>query len=292
MADGSLEEDDFVKITDYYGLAVPAILGEGFCALRGIPMAAQERLASTCQGAMTGIADDFFDKNRMSAEMLKGFIDSPTLVNNGTAGEYLLSQFYKSALESVNDPSLMKEHIYKVFDAQRSSKQQALPGMSYEEIKDITFRKGRESLLFYRTAFSHPYENGEKEMLSLIGELAQLGNDLFDVYKDQQQGIHTLVTETPNVEDLRLLFSSQWNAIKEAAYKTKYPTKNVNQFIDILSISIFSRCFVCLKQLEAVQEKYGGAFNPTVPSRKELICDMDTPLNKLRSLWFHFSITA
>jgi hypothetical protein len=33
--DGSLDESDFKKITHYYGLAVPAILGEAFCALHG-----------------------------------------------------------------------------------------------------------------------------------------------------------------------------------------------------------------------------------------------------------------
>ena len=32
MTDDSLDENDLKKITGYYGLAVPAILGEAFCA--------------------------------------------------------------------------------------------------------------------------------------------------------------------------------------------------------------------------------------------------------------------
>ena len=63
--DGNLEENDLKKITGYYGLAVPAILGEAFCTLRGKKMTDKERLASTCQGAMTGLGDDFFDKQRL-----------------------------------------------------------------------------------------------------------------------------------------------------------------------------------------------------------------------------------
>ena len=59
MADGSLDNNDLKKITGYYGLAVPAILGEAFCALRGESMTDKERLASTCQGATTGLFDDF-----------------------------------------------------------------------------------------------------------------------------------------------------------------------------------------------------------------------------------------
>ena len=76
-ADGSLDESDIKKITGYYGLAVPAILGEAFCVLRGEPMTKKERMASTCQGAMTGLGDDFFDKQRLSEQGVKDFIERP-----------------------------------------------------------------------------------------------------------------------------------------------------------------------------------------------------------------------
>ena len=49
LNDGSLDEAACKKLTSYYGLAVPAILGEAFCALRGKKMSATERLASTCR---------------------------------------------------------------------------------------------------------------------------------------------------------------------------------------------------------------------------------------------------
>ena len=60
--DGSLDDNDFKKIEQYYGFGVPAILGESFCTLRGSMMTPKERKASTYQGAMTGLFDDFFDK--------------------------------------------------------------------------------------------------------------------------------------------------------------------------------------------------------------------------------------
>src|SRR5688572_18107933 len=69
--DGTLTESDFKKITHYYGWAVPAILGEAFCVLNAIPMTEQERWSSTCQGAMTGLFDDFFDKDYMEDEKVK-----------------------------------------------------------------------------------------------------------------------------------------------------------------------------------------------------------------------------
>jgi hypothetical protein len=69
--DGTLDETDFKKITHYYGWAVPAILGAAFCELRGTEMSVEERWASTCQGAMTGLFDDFFDKDYMADEFVR-----------------------------------------------------------------------------------------------------------------------------------------------------------------------------------------------------------------------------
>src|SRR5687767_9983842 len=60
--DGSLDAADFKKITHYYGLAVPAILGESLAVLRGKPLSEKERYALTYLGAITGLFDDFFDK--------------------------------------------------------------------------------------------------------------------------------------------------------------------------------------------------------------------------------------
>ena len=40
--DGSLDEDDFNKIRNYYGFGVPAIVGEGICSLRGQKMTETE----------------------------------------------------------------------------------------------------------------------------------------------------------------------------------------------------------------------------------------------------------
>ena len=53
-------------------------------------MTDKERLASTCQGAMTGLGDDFFDKQRLSEQGVKDFIEKPELFNGNTASEKLI----------------------------------------------------------------------------------------------------------------------------------------------------------------------------------------------------------
>jgi len=290
ITDGSLDENDIKKITGYYGLAVPAILGEAFCALRGINMTDRERMASTCQGAMTGLGDDFFDKQRLSEAALKDFIERPGLFNGNTASEKLFLNFYKTALANAPQPALMQQQIFRVFQAQLLSKQQAGPGLSYEVIKDTTLRKGAESLLYYRTAFENPLKKGEEKMLYCLGGLMQLSNDIFDVYKDHQNGISTLVTTAKKIKELRFLYSALLQLGTEAAYKTGYPKENIRKFLGIISIGIFSRCYVCMDQLEKNEKRSGNVFDPKQYQRKDLICDMDTAVNKWRSLKYHLWI--
>lgn len=290
MADGSIEDNDLKKITGYYGLAVPAILGESFCALRGKEMTHKERLAATCQGAMTGLGDDFFDKHRLSEEALKDFIQKPELFYGDTASEKLFLHFYKSALANAPKAGLVQQQIYKVYHAQLLSKQQAYPGLSYEVIKDITLRKGAESLLYYRTVFENPMKKGEEKMLYCLGGLMQLSNDIFDVYKDHTNGINTLVTTAKKIKELRFTYSALLQLGIEAAYKSGYPESNVIRFLNIISLGIFSRCYVCMDQLEKNETRSGNVFDPGAYSRKDLICDMDTATNKWRSFRYHLKI--
>ncbi|HMK02795.1 MAG TPA: hypothetical protein VK489_01335 [Ferruginibacter sp.] len=285
--DGSIEENDLKKITGYYGLAVPAILGEAFCVLKGRKMTGKERLTSTCQGAMTGLFDDFFDKQRLSDEGLKEFLLNPGTVTGNSTAEKLFLYFYATALANAPQPNLMQEKLYRVYQAQVLSKEQARPGLVYEQIKDITLLKGAESLIFYRTAFENPPDIKEEKMLFCLGGLMQLSNDIFDVYKDQQQGIHTLVTTAKKIKDLRLLFSSLLEIGYAAAYKTAYTRKNIKSFLSIISLGIFSRCFVCLDQLEKLEARSGNVFEPARYKRNDLVCDMDKTANKLRSLGYH-----
>jgi len=284
--DGSLDETDIRKITGYYGLAVPAILGESFCVLRGEAMTAKERLTGTCQGAMTGLGDDFFDRQRLSEQGVKDFIERPEQFTGKTASERLFLDFYRTALANAPVATQMQEQLYKVFYAQLLSKQQDTPGLSYEVMKDITILKGGESLLYYRTAFEHGLKPGEQKMLYSLGGLMQLSNDIFDVYKDLQAGVSTLVSTATSIKVLRFHYNALLKISTVTAYRAGYTKKATRKFLGILHMGIFSRCYVCLDQLEKLEKRSGGIFDPKAYSRKDLVCDMDTMKNKLRSLGY------
>ena len=287
--DGSLDAADFSKINDYYGLAVPAILGEAFCALHNKTMSADERIASTSQGAMTGLFDDFFDKQYLSDDMIEDMLNDKD-VPGKKSNEKLFDVFYKNALKHVPDKKKMQEALTEVYQAQLESKKQTQDSISEKEIQSITFYKGGTSLLFYRTAFLPVPSIEEEKLIYNLGSLMQLANDIFDVYKDRENKIKTLVTETKHIATVRELFQELLSTYYLVAYDIGFPKKNVRKFLSILSLGIFSRAFVCLDQLEKNEATTNHVFSVHQYSRKELICDMDTVSNKLNSTSYHIKI--
>ncbi|MBS1927471.1 MAG: hypothetical protein JST95_02615, partial [Bacteroidetes bacterium] len=193
LNDGTLDDRDIQKIFNYYGLAVPAILGEAFCLLNGKKMTERERCCSTAQGAMTGLFDDFFDKQFLDEENIKSAIEN-NIQPDRSSNEALFSLFYQKALKTAPAAALVKQRLLDVYQEQLESKKQLGGALSYENLLELTQKKGATSLLFYYSAFCQKETAIENNLIAKLGGWMQLSNDIFDVYKDRESGIDTLVT--------------------------------------------------------------------------------------------------
>ncbi len=281
--DGTLTEKDFLKINKYYGLAVPAILGEAFCTLRGVPMCESERWSSTSQGIITGLFDDFFDDIRLPEEQIVNMVEKPESIIPQSSNEKLFLDFYLLSLQKASHPELIKKQLLLVHHAQVASVEQENPEIDKERIWEITRLKGGDSVLFYRTAYDNLLVKGEEEALFQLGSLMQLENDIFDIYKDAKAKIATLPTTLPKVIELRQLYEAQINLLIELCYKMDYPEKQVKQFLNRV-MPVINRGFVCLDQYQRLEKNNGDVFDTASFSRKQLICDMEKPENLLRTI--------
>ena len=280
--DGTLDNKDFKKIRHYYGFGVPAIVGENFCTLRGIKMLPAERMASTYQGALTGLYDDFFDKSNLSREQIIKMMHEPGSYRVKTSLEKLFINFLLKVHENTPDLNLLNTAFDNVFEAQTGSLSQQDKAMSTDELIDVTIKKGGYSLLFYRSVFEHPMSNDERAAIYEIGGLMQLANDIFDVYEDSRQDIDTVITCSKHIQFVREIYEKQFQQAVKAVKRLDYPKNQVRRFLFKLSLGI-SRCHVCLDQLESVERSHGGVFEPGQLTRTELVCDMEKWRNKFRS---------
>ena len=277
--DGSLDEDDCRKIKNYYGLAVPAVLAEAICSLHGKSLSQKERWASTCQGAMTGIFDDFFDKDYLLGNEIpinQLFENS----DNKKAKIKLFDYFFQEAINNVPDKTVMLKCLQDVHDAQIESKAQC-DEISINKLKEITRLKGGYSLLFYRSAIDAKLSADESKVLFEAGALMQLCNDIFDVYKDREDNIRTLATKC-NINELQEYFYANLLHFKEMLWSLPSALPGKKKFYNLISIAVFNRAMVCLEQFRSIQIRE-GVFNIHKLTRKDLICDMDTMKNKLKS---------
>lgn len=285
-ADASLSEADFNKIKRYYSLAVPAILGEGFCLLRNKRLSEKERKALTYLGGLTGLFDDFFDKKEISNSHIQQLITNHNEKDAEDAHERLFVRFYNTALENIDHPELFSNYVNKVFEMQILSRRQTLSDITEQEIANITYAKGGYSLLFYRGALENVPSQTEEKALYMLGGLLQLENDLFDVYKDYRDHINTLVTTETNIRNLRQRYFSLMESTTGLIRQMPLPAKKLNIFLRFISLVVF-RGIVCLDQLESKQKTTNHIFSLGQYKRKDLICDMEKANNILRVLHYY-----
>jgi hypothetical protein len=272
--DHHLTENDCEKIRFYYGLAVPAI-GETYCLLRGTSLTDDERKTLTYLGGITGLFDDFFDEIDTPEAHIIELINNPSIEITRNSHEKLFIQFYLKALEQ-NNSTIIKEYFNAGFDAQVQSKKQADSNLTNEEIHKITRQKGGIFMLFYRAALDGDIHKLEEELLFNVGLLGQMENDIFDIYKDNQGGIHTLATTATSIKSLRSKYQSVSKTIYEVIAQMDFQEKNKQKFSRLFAI-IATRGLVCLDQLEKLEKN--GSFEVSEHSRSQLICNMGSAKN-------------
>ena len=281
--DGSLTPRDLKKITGYYGLGVPGVLGESFCVLRGKPMTENERFCLTFLGGISGLLDDLFDDPEKQANHLEKFILQPESLKPMNSYEALLLHFYLLGLKHSANPGLLKKQALQVFRSQQKSKDQQNPGNSPHAIHDITYAKGGASFIFYRLCLNNSLPEEEEKLLFHLGGLMQLGNDIFDVWEDHQTDTKTAASLCYDIPELRRKFINEMQLSSKLARETNFQKDLVENFLRSTTLAL-SRVFVCLDQFEKLQLSTGNQFLIEKYSRQQMICDMQKPKNQLKAI--------
>ncbi len=288
--DGSISKEDFKKITQYYGLGVPAILGTAFCRLHNTKFGNKERLVMTYLGGISGLLDDLFDDPEKEWHHLEKFILSPENLEPNNNLEAVLKKLYLKGLENTKNSEALKKQALLVFKTEKQSIQQQ-SSIGHSKIKELTFLKGGHSFIYYRLCLNAPLHIPERKMIYQVGALMQMGNDIFDVWEDCQQGIQTLATIEKDIKLLRRSFNSELDLAVNYAYACEFKEKQIEQFLKLTLFGL-SRVFVCLDQLEKLQNTTNGVFEPHSYSRKQLICDMESPKNKKAALKYYLKLLS
>lgn len=249
--------------------------------LRNQKLTKTQRKTAVLFCGLTPLFDDLFDDFHYSKEEIT-LLSQKKLQRNTLIEKICIALFEE--IEQLNGHLAWTELWQKVLDYQIISQKQKEESISFETLKDITFGKGGYSLLLYLEAIlPNAYSKDEAEAVFQMGAIIQLTNDIFDVFKDRNEGIFTIATKATDMYELRIFYENEVNKNIAQFKALPFPKSNINKFL-LQYMLIISRGYVALDQFQALQDKDKGIFKLQDYSRKELICDMELWKNIKKSI--------
>ncbi len=274
---------DIKKISDYY---VPAnsLLNDIISILqRGHKLTENEMNKSVYAAILTPIFDDLLDLNLLPVQNQKElFLNTenytPLIVEDKIVHDSLLTI---SKLGIRNKTSYEKSKI-DVFNSQSESIKQLDDDVSRDVLINILNYKSEAALVFYYCLLDLEHSYEVEKSIRMFARLGQMTNDLFDVYKDYQEGIRTYANTCEDFEALEQKFLEDSREFCRFTRSLGYPQKQTERYLGVLCI-VLGRGLVMVRQLVRLQEKVGKGPLPfdKLP-RHECIGDMEKPINIMR----------
>lgn len=284
--DGSFYPEQQQKIVQYYGLFITSFLCSSYKRLYGKTLTPDERRRATLFGILTPVGDDLFDIDRLSHEAIRKITFEPATFPAVSFSARVACEVQQYMLDHVPHLEQYLQASAAVLDIQVETEQQTNPAISREDLERITWTKGAVSVIIYHQCLDDAAIKEMKEVLFLVGSLYQLGNDLFDLYKDVRDNIYTLVNTCTDFIALRHQFTERVRAQNRAIMALPYAEQDKERFCIVMN-AINARSLVALDQLVAFQQKQGGGkIDWWQQPRSAMIVDMERPANMLKWLYY------
>ncbi|MCX6287221.1 MAG: hypothetical protein NTY96_08905 [Bacteroidetes bacterium] len=277
------------KIKKYYCLGVPVICA-GFAKIYGRELSQAERENATLGGIITPLIDDFTDKKQLSPEQLNKLLSFSAQAELATLEEEIVNGILVKLHERVSSKEGTVNAFKRTLQAQQGSARQTERGLPPSEILKITMDKGARSLILYHYLIAEVPTQQTVDMIYQMGGVLQMAQDIFDVYKDFHEGVNTLANTCGDYREFEEFYLRECRKFCVMARALPYRRADIEFFI-VFAANSMARGIVALRRLQRLQWSRGGRVLPFGKiERKELICDMEKPLNFLRMNWHGYSI--
>ena len=253
----------------FHYLFANSLTTQWFATLHGHHPTPAEKNTGLYIAIATPIADFLVDREKISSEEIFQMLQK----KSGHSWQNMTEQLLKLSLRDHPDPDMASELIFKTLKAQEASLQQHQTGLPFETLKEITWAKGGYALLLYRSALRIPIAKNEWDAIYQLGGLMQLHNDIFDLYRDQQEAIITLPSGTPSIKQLYALFDQEINKTYQMFNALPIRKQQKRQFFLLLYLAVQTG-YHALDQYAAIETR-DGVFTPANLGRQDLVCDMD-----------------
>lgn len=287
---GKFRDEQKKKILDYYGLFITSFLCSSYTRLRGRLITDAERKRATLFGILTPVGDDLFDEDKLNIESIRAITYEPQKYTATTFAANVAKEIQSFLLTDVAHRQAYLQAAKNVFDIQIATARQKDADISIGELEHITFTKGAVSVIIYHQCLNDIADEQMKQVLFCIGSLYQLGNDIFDLYKDVRDNIYTLVNTCKDFTALRIQFLARVRLQNKMIMKLPYAKKDKKEFCFVIN-TINARSLVALDKFVKMQKKKKGEkINWWQLQRKDMIVDMEKPGNFIKWLMYAYKL--
>lgn len=288
---GKFRDEQKKKILNYYGLFITSFLCSSYTKLYGRSLTDAERKRATLFGILTPVGDDLFDVDELDMESIRCITYAPESYTATSFSANVAKEIQTFLLANVPHKAAYLKAAKNVLDIQIETARQTNPAISIQELEHITHTKGAVSVIIYHQCLDEVADEQMQETLFLIGSLFQLGNDIFDLYKDVRDNIYTLVNTCDDYAAFRKSFLERVRLQNQKIMAMPYAGKNKKEFCFVMN-TINARSVVALDQFVRLQQKTGKKINWQQLQRKNMIVDMEKPRNFLKWLWYAYKLAG
>lgn len=286
---GIFQPEQRAKILNYYGLFITSFLCSSYKRLYGKQLTAAERKRATLFGILTPVGDDLFDIDKLDHESIKQITFHPQNFKATTFSANVAKEIQTCLLNTVPHKQEYIQASKNVLDIQLETIKQTNLQISKEEMQHITYTKGAVSVIIYHQCLDEAADMRMQEVLFLTGSLYQLGNDIFDLYKDVRDNIYTLINTCNDFVQFKKDFIERIKLQNGKIYALPYAQEDKEDFCIVMN-TINARSLVAIDQFIATQKKYGQKIDWWKLERKAMIVDMQKPGNILKWLKYIYAL--
>jgi hypothetical protein len=276
---GKFDERTFKKILFYYSIKVPAIC-DAFLYLHHTKTNREECKRLIHYFICTSVFDNFFDRKELTDDEIYNITFDSKNWQPKNFTEAISLNAHLLLIDFVQDKQHYFEVLKKEYEAQALSRKQFDASITHAEIERITLEKGGNAVLLTSFYLDKPATLYEQEVWYTLGNAIQYGNDLFDIYRDFQNGLQTIPNRLTTVAPFKKYYFELVNKVNESIDKIEVK-KSRKIVLKISAMGICALGIIAIEQLEKIQGQKDTLPNLKLLPRKALIVDME----KVSSLW-------
>ncbi len=276
-----LSKKEKKKVDFYYPLFNHIVNCENYLCIKGRRLTEKESQRLAIISAMATLYDDLIDEEDWEKEHYFEILNRTLAVELQTPKIKLIFALDDELRHYWQPTKVYEDALRLAIEWQVISARQLHHNISLEEILHISQEKCGNSSLLWASIIDEDWTAEDKQFIYQSGFVGQIVNDLFDAFKDREDGVFTIVRKAATMTNAKAIFLKECAKLHQNILACNAPNSKKKRTIRRMAC-IHAFALVSLQHLQNTQNKYGIPTDWSKPLRSELVTDMAFWHNKFK----------